>query len=148
MLNTMPRSEIWSTSSLSLPTQLFSSSNAIKSPTTPHHHFHPSLPLFFFLIFPGGENPYLVFPFGSSLRVRLSNKAQAAARVGRSGISDGCFTAPEESAGRTPQLLSKGNIVLIRNRRRLCTFSAVLIYLGLNWYSVALNKIIDVFAAF
>ncbi len=31
-----------------------------------------TLPLFIYL-FPGGENPCLVFPFGASLRVRLSN---------------------------------------------------------------------------
>ena len=33
-------------------------------------HFFFLFPFFFF--FPGGENPCLVFPFGASLRVRLS----------------------------------------------------------------------------
>ena len=56
-----------------------------------------------FLDFSGGENPrlFLVLRCGSGCQI----KAQAAARVGRSGTS-------EEGAGRTPQLLSKGNIVL------------------------------------
>ena len=92
--------------------------------------------LFFSIFFSGGVNPrlFLMLRCGSGCQI----KAQAPARVGRSGTSDGCFTAPEEGAGRTPQLLSKGNIVLIRNRKRaslLCVCSAVLIYLDLRWNS-------------
>ena len=63
----------------------------------------PNLPLFFSFFFfsfffPGGENPCPGFPlFWSFVSVRLAKiKAQAAARVGRSGISEGCFTAPKE----------------------------------------------------
>ena len=42
---------------------------------------------------------------GASLWVQLSKiKAQAAARVGRSGILDGCFTVPEGSVDNIPQL--------------------------------------------
>jgi hypothetical protein len=100
---------------------------------------HSPIFFFFFFFFQAGRTPLawfslLVLRCGSGCQI----KAQAAARVGRSGISDGCFTAPEESAGRTPQLLSKGNIVIIRNRKRaslLCTCSAVLIYLDLRWNS-------------
>ncbi len=94
----------------------------IPHPTTPlPFHF----PLFFFLIFSRRGEPLPGFP------IWFFVAAQAAARFGRSGTS-------EEGAGRTPQLLSKGNIVLIRNRKRaflLCTCSAVLIYQDLRWNS-------------
>jgi len=95
----------------------------------------PPLSLYLFIYFQAGRTlawfSLLVFRCGSGCQI----KAQAAARVGRSGTSAGCLTAPEEGAGRTPQLLSKGNIVLIRNRKRaslLCACTAVLIYLDLK----------------
>ena len=49
----------------------------------------------------GGPLPCLFFlelRWGSGLRI----KAQAAARVGRPGISTGRLTPPKESAGRNP----------------------------------------------
>ena len=56
----------------------------------------------FWIFFSGGDNPRLfLWCFVSGLVYRI--KAQAAARVGRQGIS------PKESVDRIPQLLSKGS---------------------------------------
>ena len=67
------------------------------------HTTATNFPIFFllfflFFFFQAGRTPVLVsLCFGASFSVRLAKiKAQAAARVGRSGISEGCFTAPKE----------------------------------------------------
>ena len=78
------------------------------------HPYHPNqnskptlfylLPLFFsffFFLFLGRGEPLSVF-LGASLGVWFRIKAQAAARVGRPGISKGRVTPPNESAGRNP----------------------------------------------
>ena len=57
----------------------------------------------FSVLFAKTLDEILKFCCGSGCQI----KAQAAARVGRSGISDGCFTAPEESADEPPSCLAK-----------------------------------------
>jgi hypothetical protein len=69
------------------------------------------------------------------LRLRLSNKGTGSRESWAIGHFGQLLHNPEESARRTPQLLSKENIVIIRNRKRaclLCACSAVLIYVGLR----------------
>ena len=89
-----------SSSPTTTPTDLyFKRSETKTTPTLPLSIFS------FFDFFQAGRTlawfSLLVLRCGSGCQI----KAQAAARVGRSGTS-------EEGAGRTPQLLSKGNIVM------------------------------------
>ena len=71
---------------------------------------------FFFLLdffFRAGVSPVHYFPFWCFVGVRLFKlriKALAAARVGWSGISKGCFIIPEEGSGRLPSCNSERNI--------------------------------------
>ena len=99
----------------------------------------PPFLFFFFFLFSGGKDPcknisFLVLRSGRS-GCQIKAQAQAAARVKRAGpsaISDGCFTAPEESAGRTPSsLASKWYIGIIRNRIEPPCFA----HAQLPWYT-------------
>ena len=56
----------------------------------------------FFGFFGRGESSSVFWCFVAGPVVKI--KAQAAARVGRPGILKGCFTAPDESVDRIPQL--------------------------------------------
>ena len=68
--------------------------------------------------------PFWCFVAGPVVKLRLRRPRELGDRALR-----------KKELERTPQLLSKGNIVLIRNRKRaflLCACTAVLIYLDLR----------------
>ncbi len=98
--------------------------------------FPSTFPSFFFFFFSGGENPCLVFPFwcfvaGPVVNLRLRRPRELGDRAFRTAASPPLKKALDV----LPQLLSNGNVVLIRNRKRasvLCVCSAVLIYLDLR----------------
>jgi hypothetical protein len=73
------------------------------------------------------------FVAGPVVKLRLRRPRKLGYRAFRTAAS------PEESAGRPPQLLCKGNIEIIRNRIEpllLCACSAVLIYLDIRFFFV------------
>ena len=105
------------------------------------HHipFFFFLFLFFFFFSRRGEPlpgfPFWCFVAGPVVKLRLRRPRELGDRAFRTVASP----PPEERAGCTPQLLSKRNIVITRNRKRaflLCTCSAVLIYLNLRWKEI------------